>query len=144
MTVATIILPKLTGQDRRRIEHDLAPRSDNGEAQLARILDSRGIAWEYEPFEYDLGGLGFRPDFWLPASRRWPELHIEVTWADRALGRAKSAQAAAECLGRKRWKIAETKRRYGICTVLITHREICRISKRYSHLDQLVYSALLR
>jgi hypoxanthine phosphoribosyltransferase len=62
---------------------DELPRfAHNAEAQLAKLLDFYGVAWEYEPrtFELDRDEDGrvtraFTPDFYLPAQ----DLYIEVT-----------------------------------------------------------------
>ena len=54
----------------------------NAEAELAKLLDFYGVAWEYEPrtfeLEHDADGnvvRAFTPDFYLPAQ----DLYIEVT-----------------------------------------------------------------
>lgn len=36
------------------------------EARWAIFFDSLGIEWEYEPEGYDLNGIKYLPDFWLP------------------------------------------------------------------------------
>ena len=60
----------------------------NAEAQLARLLDFYGVAWEYEPrtftLEWDRQGRpvqAFSPDFYLPAY----DLFIEITTLNQKL-----------------------------------------------------------
>ena len=52
------------------------------EAQLAELLDSFGVAWQYEPrtfiLDFDSAGRpreGFTPDFYLPSF----DLYVEIT-----------------------------------------------------------------
>lgn len=47
------------------------------EARWAVFMDSLGIRWEYEREGFDLGGVGYLPDFWLPELRMWVEVKAE-------------------------------------------------------------------
>jgi hypothetical protein len=44
------------------------------EARWAVVLDACGIQWEYEAEGYDLDGVWYLPDFWLPADRTFLEI----------------------------------------------------------------------
>lgn len=44
------------------------------EARWAIYLDTVGLRWEYEKEGYDLGGLRYLPDFWLPEVSAWAEV----------------------------------------------------------------------
>lgn len=44
------------------------------EARWAVFFDTLGIPWEYEPEGFDLDGLWYLPDFWLPQHRAWLEV----------------------------------------------------------------------
>lgn len=44
------------------------------EARWAVFFDELGVRWEYEREGYDLGGVRYLPDFWLPGER----MHVEV------------------------------------------------------------------
>ena len=44
------------------------------EASTATILDSAGIEWMYEPEGFDLRGVWYLPDFWLPENRLFLEV----------------------------------------------------------------------
>lgn len=45
------------------------------EADWAATLDTRGLAWDYEPEGYQLDdGTYYSPDFWLPTARAWLEV----------------------------------------------------------------------
>ena len=64
------------------LPHQRVRFAHNAEAQLAKLLDFYGVAWEYEPrtfeLDWDAEGqitLAFTPDFFLPAH----DLFIEVT-----------------------------------------------------------------
>jgi hypothetical protein len=64
------------------LPHEAVRFAHNAEAQLAKLLDFYGVAWEYEPrtfeLEHDADGQvtsAFTPDFYLPAQ----DLYIEVT-----------------------------------------------------------------
>ena len=63
------------------------------EAELARILDYYGIAWQYEPrvfpIRWNLGGEvveSFAPDFYLPEL----DLYVELTTLKQSLVRRKN------------------------------------------------------
>lgn len=44
------------------------------EARWAVYFDHVGIKWEYEIEGYDLDGVRYLPDFWLPLYRLWAEV----------------------------------------------------------------------
>ena len=44
------------------------------EARWAVFFDSLGIPWEYEKEGYDLDGVWYLPDFWLPKQQMWVEV----------------------------------------------------------------------
>lgn len=44
------------------------------EARWAVFFDALGLRWEYEKEGYDLDGLYYLPDFWLPSLRTWLEI----------------------------------------------------------------------
>src|SRR4051794_37068479 len=43
------------------------------EARWAVFYDALGVPWEYEKQGFDLGGLLYLPDFWLPLQDCWVE-----------------------------------------------------------------------
>lgn len=44
------------------------------EARWAVFFDNLGVKWQYEPEGFDLDGLYYLPDFWLPRERVWLEI----------------------------------------------------------------------
>jgi hypothetical protein len=48
------------------------------EARWAVFFDYAGIRYEYEPEGFDLDGVWYLPDFWLPEDRLWVEIKPEV------------------------------------------------------------------
>ncbi len=44
------------------------------EARWAAFFDTLGVRYEYEPEGFDLDGLWYLPDFWLPMERIWVEI----------------------------------------------------------------------
>jgi hypothetical protein len=44
------------------------------EARWAVFFDTLGIKWEYEKEGYDLDGMRYLPDFWLPELKCWIEI----------------------------------------------------------------------
>lgn len=52
------------------------------EARWAVFFDQLGIRWEYERQGYDLGGVRYLPDFWIPEKN----LHLEVKPGPRPHG----------------------------------------------------------
>jgi hypothetical protein len=48
------------------------------EARWAVFFDREHLAWEYERQGYDLDGLAYLPDFWLPQVRMWAEVKAEA------------------------------------------------------------------
>jgi hypothetical protein len=78
------------GPARRR-----ASFAHNAEAQVAKLLDFYGVAWEYEPRTFDLDWdddgrvtRAFTPDFYLPDH----DLFIEVTTLRQELVTRKNAK----------------------------------------------------
>jgi hypothetical protein len=47
------------------------------EARWAVYFDAIGLKWEYEKEGFDLGGLLYLPDFWLPQVKMWGEVKAE-------------------------------------------------------------------
>jgi len=47
------------------------------EARWAVFFDALGIKWEYEKEGYDLDGVRYLPDFWLPEFESWVEVKGE-------------------------------------------------------------------
>lgn len=127
----------------RRIKRMPQPRKTQGEAELAAVIGQLGFEFTYEKTEYRVGGLGFRPDFNLAETRKWPALNIELTWADRAHGVRQNEKATA-CLKRKKWKIHRTREIYGVHTVLVTYRDWRRIMKNPRHLIYMIERELSR
>lgn len=52
------------------------------EARWAVYFDALGIKWEYEKEGYDLGGIYYLPDFWLPQVEMWAEVKAEEFTAE--------------------------------------------------------------
>lgn len=44
------------------------------EARWAVFYDALGVGYEYEPEGFDLGGVWYLPDFWLPEHEVWIEI----------------------------------------------------------------------
>lgn len=44
------------------------------EARTAVFYDTLGVSYEYEPEGFDLGGVWYLPDFWLPEHEVWIEI----------------------------------------------------------------------
>lgn len=44
------------------------------EARWAVFFDTLGVRYEYEKEGYDLGGIRYLPDFWLPDEKAWVEI----------------------------------------------------------------------
>lgn len=44
------------------------------EARWAVFWDALGVPWSYEPEGYDLDGVLYLPDFWLPTQQMWVEI----------------------------------------------------------------------
>jgi hypothetical protein len=58
------------------------------EARWAVFLDSLGIPYEYEKDGYDLDGLWYLPDFWLPDHGCWLEIKAKMNWDDDSWDKA--------------------------------------------------------
>jgi hypothetical protein len=56
------------------------------EARWAVFMDCMGIEWEYEKEGYDLDGVWYLPDFWLPKQNMWMEVKGEHdgNWVQKA------------------------------------------------------------
>ena len=52
------------------------------EARWAVFFDALGIDWEYEKEGFDLDGIYYLPDFWLPDLKVWVEIKPEVPDSD--------------------------------------------------------------
>lgn len=127
--------------------------AENGEGTIARLLEQRGISYDYERLLYPLrvgedGRLraGFCPDFHLPATAERPAINIEVTFADRGLPELQRERYRANLarLDRKRWKIRQTSCLFQIETVLITRRVYQLILRDPGLLDRLIKQAAAR
>ena len=93
------------------------------EAELARILDYYGVAWQYEPrtfpIQWNMDGKvieSFSPDFYLPEL----EMYLELTTLKQSLVR------------RKNRKLRRLRERYPDVNVkLFYKRDIERLAQRY-------------
>jgi hypothetical protein len=63
------------------------------EADHAKWFDSLGIEWAYETEGFDLGGIWYLPDFWLPRTRAFFEVKgvFESEDIDKVLALARVA-----------------------------------------------------
>jgi hypothetical protein len=52
------------------------------EARWGVFLDALGVRYRYEAEGFDLGGLWYLPDFWLPAWRTWLEVKPEEPYGE--------------------------------------------------------------
>ena len=68
------------------------------EARWAIYLDVIGIRWDYEVEGFDLGGLYYLPDFWLPQVRMWAEVKAGELSAIE-LEKVKRLAVASDCRG---------------------------------------------
>ncbi|MBA2684153.1 MAG: hypothetical protein H0U66_06660 [Gemmatimonadaceae bacterium] len=64
------------------------------EAHWAVYFDHCGIAWDYEPQGYDLGGVWYLPDFWLPQVGMWAEVK-PVSLNEREMEKAQRLATAS-------------------------------------------------
>lgn len=66
------------------------------EARWAVFFDTLGVSWEYEAQGYDLDGLRYLPDFWLPKHDTWVEIKGGQTegWRDKADALAEASDKA--------------------------------------------------
>ena len=55
------------------------------EARVAAKFDALGIEWSYEPEGYDLDGVWYLPDFWLPRIRTIVEVKGNLEGSDALL-----------------------------------------------------------
>ena len=124
-----------------------SPRTDNGEADIAKILEELGFNALYEAFLYpirlnDFGECtyGFTPDFWIPSSDRHPESHIEVTWPDREhpCANPRRYRSPQEVIGTKQEKARETYRIYGMSTLLLDYRACMLLMQNPEQLHNLL------
>lgn len=53
------------------------------EARWAVFFDTLAVRWVYEPEGFDLDGLWYLPDFWLPDLGWWAEIKPELGMGDR-------------------------------------------------------------
>ncbi|GEM_PF-3234423 len=123
---------------------------------MAHLLRRKGIVHEYEsrfygiiylpPGELAIRWGGFCPDFYLPPTAFRPGMNIELTFADRGLPTMSQHQRAANLrrLQLKRLKIALTRERYGIETILITRDIFSKLRRDDRHLDRLIRNATIR
>lgn len=54
------------------------------EARWAVFFDALGVRYEYEKEGFDLDGLWYLPDFWLPTLRAWIEIKADLPEGDDA------------------------------------------------------------
>ena len=121
------------------------PLRAGGEVQLSHALMELGIKHRYECFSYPLSfdetgkvSSSFMPDFWLPESARWPEMQIELTWADRYQDMPECEVAATRKLARKRQQVEQLLELYGLQTLLVTYSMWCEIMLNHEHLIELI------
>lgn len=124
------------------------PRADNGEALIASVMETLSIDHLYEAFLYpirvnDAGEctFGFRPDFWLPATTKRPECHIEVTWPDirgRQQSNPRRHRSIDQVIREKQAKICTVYRVYGVPTLLLDYRACRAIERRYCTIRSLL------
>jgi hypothetical protein len=131
------------------------PSFENGEEEVAIMLEAAGYIIEYETrffsFVYQYPGSdrviwgGFMPDYFVPATDDYPAFCVEVTMADHLEdipeARALTNQRALEL---KRLKIALTSEIYGIETILVTHAVLHKLRRNPHYLQQLVQKAIQR
>jgi hypothetical protein len=65
------------------------------EARWAVFFDALGIRWEYEKEGYDLDGLYYLPDFWLPEQQYWVEIKGKRASEEELLISAQRAKPGA-------------------------------------------------
>src|SRR5208282_5082838 len=58
------------------------------EARWAVYFDAIGLKWEYEPQGFNLDGMRYLPDFWLPQVTTWAEIK-PVKFTDKEEEKAK-------------------------------------------------------
>ena len=69
------------------------------EARLAVFFDAQGIKWEYEKEGYNLDGLWYLPDFWLPQVNMWAEVKPDtISEADLIKCKALAGASGKPCL----------------------------------------------
>jgi hypothetical protein len=90
--------------------------------ELARLLDSSGIPWLYEPhtfpLEHDAAGKvveAFTPDFYLPDAG----IYVECTTADRSL------------MSRKRRKVRRARELHDLIITLHERHDVEGLLRRY-------------
>lgn len=115
-----------------------SPRTDNGEADIAKILEELGLDALYEAFLYPIEvndfrecTYGFTPDFWIPESDRHPESHIEVTWPDLLYPctNPRRYRSPHEVIRTKQEKARRTYQIYGMSTLLLDRRACLLLMK---------------
>jgi len=66
------------------------------EARWARFMDAAGVEWTYESEGYDLDGVRYLPDFYLPKLGCWLEVKgARPEWRSRDLEKARRLAAAS-------------------------------------------------
>lgn len=71
------------------------------EARWAICLDALGVKWEYEKEGFDLNGVWYLPDFWLPDHKIWVEVKAnleEITEEERLKARALMEATGKTCV----------------------------------------------
>lgn len=58
---------------------------------MARLYTFLGIAWEYEPRTFDIGGQNYTPDFYLPETDTYVE--VKNFWWSYSIERDKKFRA---------------------------------------------------
>lgn len=64
------------------------------EARWAVFFDTLGIRYEYEKEGYDLDGVWYLPDFWLPKQKCWVEIKGEFNYGDTCVEVVKAERLA--------------------------------------------------
>ncbi|HSX46124.1 MAG TPA: hypothetical protein VLG27_03940 [Candidatus Saccharimonadia bacterium] len=151
--------PRFVRQPASNARHStipVAPRADCLETDVADLLDQLDLDYLYEPFFYPLAfrgrslepSFGFSPDFWLPATARRPEVHVEVTMVDapahgcrgcgiRPKHRPRS-EIDVEHYAKKHRKINGTRKLYGLGTVLVTHSVLHQVRRDPASLREMI------
>lgn len=66
------------------------------EARWAVFFDHLGIEWQYEPEGFDLNGLYYLPDFWLPQQQCWYEVKGQIPTVDEQEKAARLAKQSGK------------------------------------------------
>lgn len=115
----------------------LRPKDFNGELDFYRVLlrMGRGLEVYHEPYSYRLDHRprfcfhATVPDFWLPQSKWWPELNIEVTASSPQMGM--SMDTWCRYLRYKYYKARRVEELYGVPTLVIHGHQLKSINSAH-------------